>query len=66
MKKEFASLYFTGKAKYKEGSYAYGIVESFLNGQKKTMESLKIYLTKEPKDMEAKIKYENLKNSNKR
>lgn len=34
LKKEFTQLYSTGKVKYKEGSYAYGIVESFLNGQR--------------------------------
>lgn len=32
--KEFTKLYSTGKVQYKEGSYAYGIVENFLNGQR--------------------------------
>ncbi|MGI9583295.1 serine hydrolase [Chryseobacterium sp. RRHN12] len=34
LKKEFTQLYSTGKVKYKDGSYAYGIVENFLNGQR--------------------------------
>lgn len=32
--KEFTKLYSTGKVQHKEGSYAYGIVENFLNGQR--------------------------------
>ncbi|GGG59217.1 serine hydrolase [Epilithonimonas arachidiradicis] len=34
LNKEFTHLYSTGQVKYKEGFYAHGVVENFLNGQR--------------------------------